>query len=903
MRFLRRFFTRLVNSAARRTNAERFREEMEQHIAFETAENLHAGLSPAEARRQAILKFGARESIEQDYRDERGLLGIETLLRDAHYSLRMLRKSPGFTLIAVLTLALGIGANTAVFSLLYALAFRNLPVPHPQQLVRFGAQSGDEAFAGLSLPMFEELAGRQKVFSSAFAWSGDAVLNVEMDGAMSRADVWAVSGNFQTELGAVPEIGRLIVPDDVDLHAPAATQVAVLDYNYWQRRCGGAAGVLGKTIKIEGIPFTVIGVSRRGFGGISAEAPPEITVPLNAEPLILGETDIQKYLQRPDARWLEAAGRLRAEATLQRARAQLDALWPSIREALLPAGKPSAERAHFLALHLKMESGARGASALRRRFTQPLYFLLGLSGLVLLVACVNLASLTLARAASRGHEMGVRIALGASRARLVRQMLTEAVMLSLAGMVGGLAFAFWGSRMLSNLIIKEVYIVPAEVRVTPDLRILGFATAAAVITGILFGLAPAWRSTREDPASLLQAQSRVHGSETARLSKGLIVAQVALSFVLVAGAGFFIRTLEKLRAVDPGFRVTGMVDARLSARPNGYKNIDWVSYYRQLLEQVSGEPGVVSAALVHMQPGGPHEWTEEARLKDGKAPATRVDFDMVMPGAFCVMGIPLLSGRDFTWQDDAHTPHVAIVSRSFAQQLIPGKEPIGQIIEIPSQPKWQSVEIVGIAADATLYDLRQHAPPTVYVTPLQYGDDWAGWAEVLIQTDMPASAMTGRLRQIVAFLGREYVSSVGTLSDGMERSLLRERVTAMLSAFFGGLALLLAAIGLYGLMAYSVTQRTREIGIRMALGARREPVRWLILRETLSLAAAGIAIGLPCALAASRLLASLLYGVSTRDPLTLVVPCGILIGVAAVAGWQPARRATRVDPMVALRVE
>src|SRR5215471_16396361 len=828
---------------------------------------------------------------------------VASSIQDARFSARMLRKSPGFTLVAVLTLALGIGANTAIFSLLYGLAFRNLPVPHPHELVRFGAQSGDEPFVGLSLPMFEQLSRNQKICSSTFAWSGDGVFNIEIDGAMSRADVFAVSGNYQTELGAVPEIGRLIRPDDVDVHAAAATQVAVLHYNYWQRRFGGATDVLGTTIKIEGIPFTIVGVTRKGFNGISAEAPPEITVPLTAEPLLDGKTDIQKHLQRPDARWLEAAGRLRPGVKLETARAQLDALWPPIREALLPAGKPPAERAHFLALHLKVESGARGASYLRRRFTQPLYLLLGISGLVLLVACVNLASLMLARAASRGHEISVRIALGASRARLVRQMLTEAVMLSLAGMLGGLAFAYWGSRALSNLIIKEIYIVPAEVHVTPDLRILGFASAAALITGILFGLAPAWRSTREDPNSAMQARSRIHGSETGRLGKGLIVTQVAISLVLLAGAGLFIRTLQELRAVDPGFRVHGMLDARLSAKPGGYKNVDWVSYYRQLLERVSAEPEVASAAIVHMQPGGPNAWTEEARLKDANAPATRVDFDMVMPGAFRVMGIPLLRGRDFTWQDDIHTPHVAIVSRSFAEQLLPGKDPIGQIIEITSEPKWQSVQIVGIAADATLYDLRKHAPPTVYVPPLQYGDDWNGWAEILIQTDAPASAMTGTLRRVLESLGRDYISRVEAISDGMNRSLLRERVTAMLSAFFGGLALLLAAIGLYGLMAYSVTRRTREIGIRMALGAQREPVRWLILRETLLLAAVGIAIGLPCALAASRLVASLLYGVSTKDPLTLTVISGILIAIAAAAGWLPARRATRVDPMVALRNE
>jgi predicted permease len=827
---------------------------------------------------------------------------LKAITQDIRFGARTLRKSPGFALVAILTLVLGIGANTAVFSLLYGVAYRNLPAPHPEQLVRFGAHHGDDSFTGLSLPMFEELARNQKVFSSVFAWAGDGVYNVEIDGAMSRADIWPVSGSFQTELGAKPALGRLLTAEDVDLHGPTANKVAVLDYGYWQRGFGGSTAILGKTIKIEGVPFTVIGVTHKGFSGISAEAPPEITLPLTADPLLDGQFDIQAKLRRPDALWLEAAGRLRPATTLKMAQAQLEASWPSIRDGLLPAGRSPAEQTRFVGLRLKVESGARGASFLRQRFTQPLYFLLAIAGLVLIVACTNLAALTLARGASRSHEISVRIALGASRVRLVQQMLTESAMLSLAGTIGGLAFAYWGSRALSDLIVREIYIVPAEVHVTPDLRILGFAAATALLTGILFGLAPAWRSTREDPNVALQESSRVAGGETGKLGRVLIVTQVALSLVLLAGAGLFIRTLQKLRAVDPGFRTNGLIDVRLSAKPGGYKDLDYISYYKQLVDRVSGLHGVRSAAIVHMQPGV-NAWSEEVLPKDADAHGQRVDFNMVMPGAFSTMGIGLLRGRDFTWQDDEHTPHVAIVSRSFAERFLPGKDPIGQSIEITSRPKWKSAQIVGVAADATLYDLRKKAPPTVYLPPMQYGVDWSGWGELLIQTDVPISAMTKSVQQIVESMGHEYVFSVEMISAGMERTLLRERITALLSAFFGGLALLLAAIGLYGLMTYQVTRRTREIGIRMALGARRELVRRLILRETLTLAGFGIVIGLPCALVGSRLIASVLYGISPKDPLTLVMVCGILIAVATVAGWLPAYRATLVDPMVALRYE
>jgi predicted permease len=832
--------------------------------------------------------------------------GVDTMLKDLQLALRVLRKSPGFAAAAILTLALGIGANTGIFSLLYGVAFRDLPVPHAEQLVKFGAHVGDDSYVALSVPMFQEIARSQKVFSGMFAWAPEGVDNVEIEGSLFRADIWPVTGNFYPELFATPEIGRLLGPEDVDLQTGTASQIAVLGYSFWQRRYGGDPGVIGTILKIQGIPFTVIGVTRKGFGGISAENLPEVTVPLTNEPiiaagsLIAGQANVKKSLERRDSLWIQAVGRLKPGITLDQARVQLDSMWPSIRDAVTPVSQSPAERERFLSLRLKAESGATGSSYLRNRFSQPLYLLFSIASIVLLVACVNLGSLTLARTAARGHEISVRLALGASRVRIVRQMLTEAIILSVMGALAGLVFAYWSSRALSDLIIKQIYVVPAEVNVTPDLRIFGFAAVAALMTGILFGLASAWRATREDPCAGMRQSSRVMGGGTGRFGNALIITQVALSLMLLAGAGLFMRTLQKLRATEPGFRTHDLLDVRLDSLPGGYKNLDVVNYYRELVDRVSSLPNVTSAAIVHMQPGGANSWTEKARLKNTEATA-RVDLDMVMPGAFRTMGIDLLRGRDFTWQDDEHALHVAIVSRSFAEQIAPGKSAIGQSIEITSQPKWPSVVIVGIAADASLYDLYKHAPPTVYLPPMQYGADWSGWGEILIQTSIPAKAMTSPVRHVVESMGREYVYKVETISEGIERSLLRERVVAMISAFFGGLALLLAAIGLYGLMAYNVTRRVREIGIRVALGAQRGVILWMVLREALVLAVVGVASGIACAIAAARWIASMLYGITPYDAATLVGVSFVLVMVAAVAAFLPAYRSARVDPMIALR--
>jgi predicted permease len=826
---------------------------------------------------------------------------LDDLFMDVCYGARVLRKNRGFAIVGITSLALAIGANTAIFSLLNGLALRALPVPQPEQLVRFGAQSGEERFVALSVPLFEQISNDQKVFSSTFGWLPDSLSTVEINGALFRNNIWAVTGNYYSEMGAMPELGRLIGPEDDDLKAASPTPVAVLAYEFWQRHYGGDRTVVGKVLKIEGAAFTIIGVTRQGFTGISTERPAEITIPFTAEPLLAGDSDVQKHLRRADAFSLEAAGRLKPHTRFEEARAQLDSLWPAIRDAQAPPNLTPAERARFLELHMKLEPGEKGASVLRDQFTKPLYVLLAISGLVLLVACVNLATLMLSRAAARSQEIAVRVALGASRTRLVRQTLTESVMLSVAGTLAGLLLAHWWSRKLADFILSQFFNAPAQLNLAPDMRVLVSTATVAILTGVLFGLAPAWRATREDPNFALQRNARKFSRGTGRLGKSLIVTQVALSLMLLTAAGLFIRTLTKLRTIEPGYQAQGVLDASLYPKPGGYKNLDWLNYYRELLARVSRIPGVESAGIAKMSLGW-RAWKESVRGSEASDAGVKADFSLVMPGFFHTVGIYPERGRIFDWRDDDRAPRVAVVSQSLANQLFGGREAVGQRLEITTEPTWQKVEIVGIVSDASLYDIRQHAPPTLYLPTTQYGE-YMGWSQMMLRSKASPAALANEVRQTVDSLGHEYVAKTHMVVETIDRSILRERIFAILSAFFGALALLLAGIGLYGLMAYNVAQRTQEIGVRMALGAARSEVLSMVLRETLGLTSIGIVVGLACALVTSHLVANMLYGVPAQDPLTLAGVSVVLTAVAAVAGWIPARRAMLVDPMVALRYE
>lgn len=859
------------------------------------------GASSKEANAAARRQFGNMKLIEDENGEVWRWRFLEDFFMDVRYGARILRKNRGFTVVAITSLALAIGANTAIFSLLNGLVLRALPVPHPEQLVRFGAQSGDEPFVALSLPLFEQISSDQKVFYSTFAWWGDNLSTVEINGALSRNDIWAVTGNFYSELSATPELGRLIGPEDDDLRAASPRPIAVLAYNFWQRHYSGDRNVVGKVLKIEGAAFTIVGVTRLGFTGVSADRLPEITIPLSAEPLLAGESDVQKHLRRADAFLLEAAGRLRPDIRFEEARAQLESIWPAIRGVLAPSNLPPAERSRFLGLHMKVEPGEKGTSVLRKQFTKPLYVLLAISGLVLLVACVNLATLMLSRAAARSHEIAVRIALGASRTRLVRQTLTESIMLSAVGTLAGFFLAYWWSRTLAGFILGQFFNAPAQLNLTPDLRVLVTTAVVAILTGVLFGLAPAWRATREDPNIALQRNVQKFSRSTGRLGKSLIVTQVALSLVLLAAAGLFIRTLKKLRTIEPGFQSSGLLDASLYPKPGGYENLDRVNYYQELTARVSRLPGVESAGMAKMSLGW-RAWKEDVRASEASDADAKVDFALVMPGFFHTVGICPERGRIFTWRDDDKAPRVAVVSQSLAKKLFAGREPIGQRLEITTEPTWLKVEVVGVVSDARLYDIREHAPSTVYVPSTQYGEIM-GWSQMMLRTRVAPASMANAVRQTVDALGHEYVAKTHMVVETIDRSILRERLFAILSAFFGILALLLAGVGLYGLMAYNVTRRTQEIGVRIALGAARKNVLSMILCETLGLTSIGIALGLACALAASRLVANMLYGVSGWDPMTLAAVSVVLSAAAAVAGWIPARRATRVEPIVALRYE
>src|SRR6266513_4991967 len=673
-----RFWLRLQTLFRRDRITQRLDDEIQFHLDQQIAENISAGMSPDEARYAAQRTFGNPTFLKEQARDTWGWIWLDQVGQDLRYGLRTLRNSPNFTAVAVLTLALGIGANTAIFSPLDGLVLRDLSVPHPEQLVRFGAHVPGDDYAALSLPMFQELSRSQEVFSGTFAWWPDIVFDAEIDGSLARADVWGVDNNFYRELGAVPEIGRLFDSEDENLSANAAAQVAVLSYGFWQSHYGGAADVIGKTLKIDRIPFTIIGVTRKGFTGLSAYMEMGVTLPLPARQLFGGEADVQKYLQRRAARWLQAAGRLRPGVTLEQARAQLDSLWPEIRQEMVPPDKTFADLGRFRDLHLKVESGARGGSFLRKRFSKPLYIVLAISCLVLLVACVNLANLMLARGASRSHEIAVRAALGAGRARIVRQMLTESVMLSVAGTLAGWGFAHWASHAISDFILGQIFIVPAALNLAPDWRILGFTAAMAILTGVLFGLAPAWRATREDPNMALQHGSRTSGKGTSRLGGRLIVTQVALSLVLLMGSGLFVRTLKKLRDANPGFRTHSLLDVSLHPKPNGYKDLDLVNYYSQLTDRIAQVPGVESAGMMHTRFGNVVEWTERVRITGSDAEGLEADFEMATPEFFETAGITLLRGRKFDWQDDDHAARIAIVSQNFAEKLFPKGNAIGQ---------------------------------------------------------------------------------------------------------------------------------------------------------------------------------------------------------------------------------
>jgi predicted permease len=854
----------------------------------------------------------------------------------------MLLKQKGFTVVAVLSLALGIGANTALFSVMDAVLLKTLPVPQPEQLVLFEWQAGREfRISGMSgtssvpgppdirslslfrYDVFEKmnqarLQTSDSPLSDLFAFAPIRELTALVDQQAEIINGQAVTGGYYAGLKAQPSLGRGITPED---DKPGAVPVVVLTHQFWQERFGANPGVIGQPLKLNKQSFTIIGVTPPGFSGPSqVDYQPAVTIALASEPLVQGENSKLGTAKQPGLWWLNLMGRLKPGATYEQARDSLNGafqaealeLMPPPRQANQPAQIDRRDYPRLIA-----ESGSRGMLDRRRVFTPTIYGLFIVVALVLLIACANVANLLLARAALRSAEINVRLAVGAGRWRLVRQLLTESVLLAALGGVVGVLFAFWSKDVLVALADKDSGILPSGVDLSLNWRVLAFTLAVSLLTGVLFGLAPAWRATSLDLAASLKQSCRTT-SAISRLSKGLIVTQVALSLLLLVGAGLFIRTLNNLQRINLGFNQANLLVFSLKPEQSGYKDEKLVEFYQELFARLDNLPGVRAATFGKVPLIAADNWSNDFRLP-GETDATAAERStmrqMVRENYLATLEIPLLQGRGFTAQDDERAPKVALVSQTFARQFFPNEDVLGKHVTFIGSKS--EIEIVGVVADTKYESQRDEIPPLLYTSWRQEGAD-LGEMHFALRTTAEPTALAATVRQIVRELDNNLpVTALGPQTARSQATMGRELLSARLLTFFGAVALLLAAIGLSGVLAYSVAQRTNEIGIRMALGAQTANVLRLVVWQGMRLVLLGLTVGALTGYGLKRLLASQyfaedawqrqmveqLYGVTITDPLTVVVIAALLVIVALAACWVPARKATKVDPLAALRYE
>jgi len=830
---------------------------------------------------------------------------MSSFWKDLRYGFRALRLSPGFTLIATLTLALGIGANTAIFQLIDSIRLRSIPVKNPQELgtIRiadrhWGSGQFSSQYSQLSFPIWEQIRKRQEGFAEIAAWS-DQRFNLATGGEVRKAKGIRVSGDFFHVLGVEPVLGRLIGPED-DQPACAAS-AANISYAFWQRNFGGDPSVVGKPLTLDGISFVVLGVTPPGFNGISVGDTFDVAVPLCVEPILSPRNN---RLTLRHAWWLASIGRLKPGWTIARANAQIKAVTPAILQETIPPVYDAAGVKKYLEYKFGAFSASTGFSELREDSETPLWLLLGISGLVLLIACANLANLMLARASARERQITIRRALGASRWRMIRELLSESLLLAVAGTVCGLFLAFAISRMLVALISTQQNQIFLDLGM--DWRVLTFTTALAVLTTVFFGLAPAVRATRAEPATLLQSGSRgmSGGRERFSLRRILVVSQVAVSVVLLMGALLFVRSLRNLTTLNVGFQQSGILVTNVDFQCLHLPEERFTEYKRDLVKRVQAIPGVESAANAMLVPFGGSAWNEDVLLEGSDTDAGVVWLNYLGPGYFQVIGTPLLTGRDFDDRDTATSGKVAIVNQAFVRKILKGADPLGKrfrIHEPPGKPR-PLYEIVGVAADNKFQDMHEEFLPFMYF-PATQQEHPAPDDLILVRSSLPLTSLMASLKQTVAGVNPSIDLEFLVFKTRIHNSLLQDELMATLSGFFGFLAALLAAIGLYGVISYMVLQRTKEIGIRMAVGAGRADVVGMILKEAGILTIAGLVIGTTLALASAQVVKSLLYGLKPRDPLTMVLAVVTLAAVAALASFLPAYRASRLDPLKALHYE
>jgi putative ABC transport system permease protein len=888
--------SRFRNHFRQNALAREIRREMEFHLA-ERADDLVAGGMPVSAaQREARRKFGSLAYQSERTRDHDLVRWLDILAVDVRYALRSLRNAPAFATVAILSLALGIGANTAIFGVIDALVLKSLPVSHPEELVAVVMNKDNSIFTN---PLWEAIRDGQDMFSGIFAYS-TTYFNLTDGGQARRVEANMVSGDFFTTLGVRGVAGRLLDRKDDYRGCPG---VVVLSQGFWESRYAGDPSAVGRTLSLDGHPFQIIGVADGRFFGLSVGERPQLYVPICSEKVILGANS---QLDSRSTWTIQIVGRPKAGLTRAQVNARFATLAPGILAATIPPNWPADALEHYRKFTFTISDASKGFSFTRMVYANALYVLMAIVGLVLLIACANVANLMLARAAMRQREMAVRLALGAARARLVRQLITESLLLSSIGAGLGVAFAIWGSRGLVRLLSRGQRVISLDLGI--DVRVLLFTILIATLTGLLFGLVPAWRAGRVDPQSAMKAQGRgvAEGHRRFRMGKALVAIQVALSLVLIVGAGLLIGSWRRLTTQDPGFQQHGILLVNTDFQNAQVPPDEQLAFSEQLLNAVRLLPGVQSASGSQITPIGNDTWNDVFRAGGFTAKSEDDATAWVNPvtdGYFRTLGILLLAGRDFDQRDSRTSPRVAIVNEAMARHFFGTPAALGRRFQQQEGSSWSTpIQVVGVVGTTKYHSMRDSAQPIVYFPRAQQRAEAPRMA-IEIRTNARPTSLVPAVTKAITDVNPRITLDITSLEQQVSESLVIARSIATLSGFFGALALLLAMIGLYGIMAYTVARRRNEIGVRIALGAEQGRVVRMVLGEVLAIVAAGVVLGLMLSAGATRLVATFLYGVRPTDPATLTMAVLLLAGVGIAAAALPAWRASRLDPVAALREE
>lgn len=810
-------------------------------------------------------------------------------------AIRVILRRPGSSVVVVTTLALAIGANTAIFSLLNAIALRRLPIPHPEQLVALGTSIPDRRNPNqpLSFPMFLEIARVRRGMSGLFAWNSVGIVNFQVGTRTIAAALASASGDYYRTMQITPYMGRFITRSDVALGNGTSSAVAVISYRAWRNWYQGSSEIIGKPIRIQNQRFTIIGVEPKGYSGIIIDASADVTIPLFAL-----DRSQERDLRKPQFLWLRVYGRLASRVTVIQARTALLTVWPHILEVTRPPAYTGDRKARFFARRLTVESAALGVSSLRNSFSYSLHVLLALALAVLLVACLNLANLSLVRAAARRYEFAVRAALGASVCELTLQPVVESLILSVAGGVFGLVLGYWISQGLLHIAWTNV--VSTALSISPDLYVLAFTAMVAVLASVLLSLLPAWFIAQTDPINILKRQSQSVRSGPNFLSRGLALLQIVISMVLVVGAILFAQTLIRLHTANVGYRRDHLLTMRLFPQAENNSLGNSSSYYQDLAEHLKRLPGVGGVSFSIGAPANESEYLDTIEISEADSPVQAVD-DFVGPKFFTVVGMRMLKGREFTWGDDLQKLDILIITQNLADRMFGHQDPIGRSVFLGPVSFHHKAKIIGVVSNASLWKVESREPMAFFQPITKTFDSQDPLVD--IRTTVDPHTIKTPAEQVVRSLGRQYSLRTMTVEERLDSYITAQRLTAVLTGLFGGIALLIAAVGLYGLMSFGVTRRTAELGVRVALGAQPGQILSLVLGEALLLALVGCGLGILASLMMSRLIRSLLFGVSISNPGVLASASLILLLVALSASFVPARRAASLHPMTALRVE